>query len=384
MGDSVRREIRWLYQHLILGLSVMLSPFVYGQEQDQSVVNIAIAGPMSGTSASIGTQFQAGVLAALTLETDGTLLGRDIMVSDYDDQCRANIAHSVAEDVANQQPELVIGHSCSSATLAAVPVYAAHNLLQITPASTAPEITQQGIPTVFRMLGRDDQQGQLAAEYIIEHYPDARIGMLRFPSRYSTGAIEVAIKILEESDAKVVQVIDALASATSYLEQVLQMMEAEIDVVYAVGGVLDIGVFTRQASMLRANFRIISADSLISASFPGIAGPEANDVIFTFPADVRNNITPEQFSKIEQAIKQHSDVEARGYALLSYAAIEVWIEGVQRAQSFASHRVAEAIREAPINTILGDISFDENGDILTRYPPFSWHEWRDGESHVME
>ena len=384
MGDSIRREIRWLYQRLILGLTVILSSFVHGQEQDQSVANIAIAGPMSGTSASIGTQFQAGVLAALTLETDGTLLGRDIMVSDYDDQCRANIAHSVAEDVTNQQPELVIGHSCSSATLAAMPVYAANNILQITPASTAPEITEQGVPTVFRMLGRDDQQGQLAAEYMLDHYADARIAMLRFPSRYSTGAIEVANKILEGNGVEVVQVIDALASATSYLEQVLQMMEAEIDVVYAVGGVLDIGVFTRQASMLRADFRIISADSLISASFPGIAGPEANDVIFTFPADVRNNITPERFTEIELAIKQHGNVEARGYALLSYAATEVWIEGVKRAQSFAASRVADAIREAPINTILGDISFDEKGDIITHYPPFSWHEWRDGESHAME
>lgn len=384
MGDSIRQEIRWLSQRLILGLCVMISPLVHGQEKDQSVINIAIAGPMSGTSASIGTQFQAGVLAALALETDGSLLGRDIMVSDYDDQCRANIAHSVAEDVANQQPELVIGHSCSSATLAAVPVYAANNILQITPASTAPEITEQGIPTVFRMLGRDDQQGQLAAEYMLDHYSEARIAMLRFPSRYSTGAIEVAIRLLEENGTEVVQVIDAVASATSYLEQVLQMMEADIDVVYAVGGVLDIGVFTRQATMLRADFRIISADSLISASFPGIAGPEAHDVIFTFPADVRNNITPEKFTEIELAIKQHGNVEARGYALLSYAAIEVWIEGVKRARTFASNLVADAIREAPISTILGDISFDEKGDIITRYPPFSWHEWRDGESHVME
>ena len=384
MDNTIRREIRWFYPRLILGLCVTISPFAHGQEKDSSDVNIAIAGPMSGTSASVGTQFQAGVLAALALETDGTLLGREIAISDYDDQCRANIAHSLAEDIASQQPELVIGHSCSSATLAAVPVYAAQSILQISPASTAPEITEQGIPTLFRMLGRDDQQGQLAAEYMLEHYAGARIAMLRFPSRYSTGAIEVAIKQLEASGAEVIQVIDALASATSYLEQVLQMMEAEVDVVYAVGGVLDIGVFTRQASMLRAGFRIISADSLISASFPGIAGPDANDVIFTFPADVSNNITPERFREIETAIAQHSNVEARGYALFSYAAIEVWIEGVLRARSFASKQVAEAIREAPINTILGDISFDEKGDIITTYAPFSWYEWRDGDSHVLE
>lgn len=357
---------------------------VFAQDSPQEVVTIAIAAPMSGTSVSIGSQFKAGVLAAIELETDGVLLGRNISISEYDDRCRPNIAESIAEEIASVGPALVIGHSCSSATLAALPIYDASHLLQITPASTAPEITEQGINTVFRMLGRDDQQGELAANYILEHFPDARIGILRFPSQYSQAATTVAIEQLQARGGNIVHTASANGSATSYLQQVKDMMAAQVDVVYAVGGVLDIGVFARQASMVQAGFHLVSADSLISAAFPAIAGSGAEEVMFTFPAEAHSLIDHTTFATIENAINHHGNVEARGYALLSYAAIQVWIHGVKRAGSFDTSDVADAIRSGPIPTILGDVTFNEKGDITTATPNFLWHVWRNGESHVIE
>jgi branched-chain amino acid transport system substrate-binding protein len=368
----------------LLIVQCLLAVQVHGQEAVVQPARIAIAGPMSGTSASVGTQFQAGVLAALELETDGTLLGRPLVVTEYDDRCRANIAKSLAAEIADTQPVLVIGHSCSSATLAAVPIYNQHHILQITPASTATDITQLGVTTLFRMLGRDDEQGLMAARYIQTHHADARIGIVRFPSQYSIGTLEVAIQQLQVAGAQVVQVTDALSSAPSYLDQVLELQSADVDVVYIVGGALDVGVFTRQANMLQSRFSIISADSLISATFPEVAGPNAEDVLFTFPAEASQHAAPERFSEIATAISRHSDIAARGYALLSYAAVQVWIAGVTRADSFDASLVADAIRSQPITTILGNISFDAKGDIVTQYPAFSWHVWRNGEHHVME
>lgn len=383
MGITNKLNWRWLCQCL-LGLCVSLAPTAHGQIDNRETAHIAIAGPMSGTSVSVGSQFQAGVRAAIALETDGTLLGRELLISEFDDRCQTNVAQSVAENVVSQQPDIVIGHSCSAATLASLPIYAAENILQITPASTATGITEQGIKTLFRMLGRDDQQGQLAAEYLLDRYSAARIGILQFPSSYSQGATSTAISQLETQGADIVAVASAVGSATSYLEQVHQLMSANVDVVYAVGGVLDIGVFTRQATMMQAGFDIVSADSLISAAFPEIAGTGADDVVFSFPVDASDIINPDQFAGVAAAFAQQGDIAARGYALLSYAAIQVWIEGVQRANSFAADEVAAAIRDVAIPTILGNITFNENGDIVTSYPAFTWHQWRDGVSHVME
>ncbi|HRE32566.1 MAG TPA: hypothetical protein PLD88_11380, partial [Candidatus Berkiella sp.] len=53
-----------------------------------------------------------------------------------------------------------------SSTLAASKVYAKAGVLMITPGSTSPEVTEQGFKTVFRLCGRDDKQGEVAAKFM--------------------------------------------------------------------------------------------------------------------------------------------------------------------------------------------------------------------------
>jgi len=125
----------------------------------ENPVTLAIAGPMVGTSFSVGIQYKVGVTAAIQSLSDGKLLGRPVILKTYDDSCSASIAEKVALDMMQEPPAVVIGHSCSMATIASAPVYASHHVLQITPASTNPGVTEMGIQTLFRMIGRDDVQG---------------------------------------------------------------------------------------------------------------------------------------------------------------------------------------------------------------------------------
>src|SRR3546814_10096305 len=50
------------------------------------------------------------------------------------------------------------GHFNSSVSIPASEIYAEEGIVQITPASTNPQLTEQGFSTVFRTCGRDDQQ----------------------------------------------------------------------------------------------------------------------------------------------------------------------------------------------------------------------------------
>ena len=140
--------------------------FLSLQALAEGAATIAIAGPMVGTSFSVGVQYKVGVTAAIQTLPEGRLLGRTIVLKTYDDDCKSSIAHDVAREIVQDPPVLVIGHSCSGATMAAEPVYAEHGVLQITPASTNPGVTEMGISTIFRMIGRDDVQGRIAADCI--------------------------------------------------------------------------------------------------------------------------------------------------------------------------------------------------------------------------
>lgn len=346
-----------------------------GADSIQSPIDLVIVGPMVGTSFSVGVQLKNGVGVALDALPEGLLLGRPVRVSSLDDGCSKAIAEKVAFDLVQAPPAVVIGHSCSAATISAAPVYAENKVLQITPASTSPLVTEMGIDTIFRMIGRDDVQGEMAAERMSRVYKDQQIGVLQFPSDYSLGLTQLAIRGLRARGIEPTKVILSSASATSYLAEIQELMAAGIEVLYIVGGGLDTGVFIRQSRLLDAPFKVISGDTLVSSVFYEAAGVAAEEIPFTFPTDAS------QLASAQDAVSalRNAGHEPDGYTLLSYAATQVWIEGVTRAQSLDAELVAAAIRSAPINTIVGMISFDDKGDIQAPYPPFSWYVWRSGE-----
>jgi len=354
--------------------------FFSRQAHAENVVRVAIAGPMVGTSFSVGVQYKVGVSAALQSLPRGELLGKKLVLKTYDDSCSKSIAEKVAYDLVQDSPAVVIGHSCSMATIVAAPIYARQNLLQITPASTNPKVTEMGIKTIFRMIGRDDVQGEVAAERIATLHADKRIGVFYFPGAYTRGLALTTIAALERRGIEPVIRIVGIPSASSYAENIQEFVDAGVEVLYLVGGGLDSGVFLRQVRQLNAQFHILSADTLVSKVFIETAAEAGEGVPFTFPPEAA------ELSSSKPAVEaiRNMGLEPVGYTLLAYAATQVWVEGVRRANSFEAASVASAIRSAPIETVLGLVSFDEKGDIRTPYPAFSWYVWKDGKRVALE
>jgi len=67
-----------------------------------------------------------------------------------------------------------------------------------------------------------------------------------------------------------------------------------------------------------------------------------------------------------------------GEAVEVVAVIQVWAQAVERAGTFASGAVAEALHTSQFDTVLGRIGFDENGDV-TGYDTYVWYVWRNGD-----
>ena len=374
-SESLPSRRYWNFITLcILSLAAVLTSLPR-QVYAENPVTLAIAGPMVGTSFSVGIQYKVGVTAAIQSLSDGKLLGRPVILKTYDDSCSASIAEKVALDMMQEPPAVVIGHSCSMATIASAPVYASHHVLQITPASTNPGVTEMGIQTLFRMIGRDDVQGEVAAERIATLHAGKKIAVLSFPGGYSQGLTETAIAALQKRGIKPVKTILAVASASSYIDNIETLIDAGIEVLYLVGGGLDSGVLLRQLRQLNTSIHVISSDTLVSKVFIEAAGAAGEDIPFTFPPEAAELST----SKPAVEAINKMGLEPAGYTLLAYAATQSWIEGVRRANSFDADLVAAALRKAPVETILGPVSFDQKGDIHTSYPAFSWYRWKDGK-----
>src|SRR5262249_3158279 len=165
-------------------------------------IKIAVAGPMTGSTAAIGAQMKAGVKAAVDAINAAGTLGVRIELVVGDDACDPKQAVAVANRLAADNVKLVVGHYCSSSSIPASNVYAEAGVLQITPGSTNPQLTERGLKNVFRVCGRDDQQGVVAADYILKHHKGRKIAVLDDKSTAGKGIADVVAARLTEQGVK--------------------------------------------------------------------------------------------------------------------------------------------------------------------------------------
>ena len=63
--------------------------------------------------------------------------------------------------------------------------------------------------------------------------------------------------------------------------------------------------------------------------------------------------------------------------LYTYAAIQAWVDAVKAAGSTDYDAVSEALNTGEFSTVLGNLSFDDKGDVTL--PGYVWYEWSDGK-----
>lgn len=129
---------------------------------------IAVVGPMTGRYATLGAAMRAALhprdVNAVTFEDDG---------------CQADMAVVVAQRLVAAKAYVVIGHPCSSAAIAAAPIYAAAGIPLISTGARHPDLTDKRAgPLVFRLSGRDDRQGAVAAAFLADVAGDKPIAIL--------------------------------------------------------------------------------------------------------------------------------------------------------------------------------------------------------------
>jgi branched-chain amino acid transport system substrate-binding protein len=267
----------------------------------------------------------------------------------------------------------VAGHTCSHASIPASKIYEEAGILMISPASTNPKLTDEGGDNVFRVSGRDDRQGTIAANYLVDVWGDQRIALLHDGTTYGEGLAYETRKQLRVRGINPAVYEAYSPGKRDYFDLVTALQDADIDVIYIGGYSTDAGLIVRQARDRAYDAQFVSGDSLTNDEFWMIAGPAANGTLVTFSPDARSN--PAAAPVVGQF--RSRGFEPSGYTLHTYAAIQIWAQAVEKAGSLSLDALVAQMRSSEFETVLGKISFDEKGDITTA--GFVWYVWKDGE-----
>jgi len=346
------------------------------QPVSSNEILIGVAGPMSGDLSSFGRDEALGVKTAVAdLNAAGGLLGKTLRLETGDDQCEPSKASSVARDMVGDGASLVVGHFCSGSSIPASSIYADAHIIQITPASTNPRLTNDGSArgwtTLFRVVNPDDRSGVFAARWAIKKYPHGKIAVLEDGSGYGDTISQRFIATLSSGGITPVFTSSYRPKSSNFSDIVAGLQKSQPDLVYIGGYHNDFALIVRQARAAGIRAEFAGGDALNTSEFVSIAGVSAADgVRFTDTPDGRES--PEA-AKVVQEMRANG-TEPEYFAVRSYAAVQAWAEGVKRAGTTDGVKVAAAMRSAPVDTVLGKLSWDSKGDLeQLRYAWFVWH-----------
>ena len=368
--------MRLMFLNCLIGI---VATFTLAVVSAQAEIKVGIAGPLSGSAHGGGEQQEIGALKAFDhLNDSGGLLGQEIVVISVDDACEPNQAEAAARKLVSEGVIFVVGHVCSSASIAASPIYQEAGIIMISPASTNPKVTEAGHRNVFRAIGRDDQQGAIAGDYLADEYARSNIAILHDGQAYGQGLAEYTKLQLNKRGVAEVMFDSYVPEQTDYNSLIGKLVAANIDVLYVGGYQGDIGIIIRNAKKELPDLKLISGDSLVSQEFPVIAGDAGIGTYFTFGPDIR---LMSAAATVVAAFRDEEAYEPAGYTLYSYGAVQAWAQAVEQAGSLKLDAVVGALKTGSFDTVLGKIGFDEKGDV-TGISPFVWYVF-ESEDYVL-
>jgi branched-chain amino acid transport system substrate-binding protein len=339
---------------------------------------IATVGPMSGQYASIGEQMAKGAQKAVDMiNSSGGVLGQRLKLEVFDDACEPKQATLIANQIVDRDIRFVAGHFCSSSSIPASMIYDEGGVIMVSPASTSPILTESGLRSVFRICGRDDQQGLAAAAHIARHYRDANIAIIHDKSAYGKGLADETRKALKQKGIEPAMYEAVTAGDRDFSTLITRMKRENIGFIFLGGYHTEAGLIRRQATDLGLKAPLMAGDALVTKEFWTITGEAGEGTYLTFSPDPRDN------PLAEDAVTQFrkAGYEPEGYTLYNYAVIQVLAQAMQAAGSIEPIKVIEAMRETEFNTVRGPVRFDEKGDVMA--PNYVIYQWRDGNYTML-
>ena len=344
--------------------------------------SIAVVGPITGSNAALGEQMTRGAkMAVADINAKGGVLGKKLNLILADDACDPKQAVAAANDVVGKKVVFVAGLYCSSSSIPASAVYNEAGVLQMTPASTNPALTddaaKKGWNNVFRACGRDDVQGGTAGKYLADRFKGKRVAIVHDKTAYGKGIADETKKAMNAAGLNETMYEAITQGDKDFSALISKMKQANIDVIYYGGYQTEAGLIVRQARDQGLQAQLIGADALVTEEFWKITGPAGEGTLMTFPPDPRN--VPAAKAVVDKFMAEGYNPE--GYTLYTYAAIQAFAAAAEKAKSVKLDDLSKALKSMTVDTVIGPLSWDKKGDVTD--PKYVFYIWKAGKYAEM-
>src|SRR5512137_602183 len=324
------------------------------------VVKIGHAGPLTGGIAHLGKDDENGVRLAVEEATAKKIKigGKTIkfeMMSE-DDQADPKMGPTIAQKFVDAKVAGVVGHLNSGVSIPASAVYNTAGIPMISGSATNPKLTEQGFKNIFRVVGRDDQQGPAVAQYLAG-LKVKKVAIADDATAYGEGLANEVEKTLKAAGVNIVAREKTNDKATDFKAILTKIKGKSPDAVFYGGMDATGGPMIKQARELGIKALFAFGDGACTSEMTKLGGPAAEGLICS-QAGIPTQMASKSFQDAFKA--KYGDVKQ--YAPFFYDGANILIAAMQKADSTDPAKYLPEVAKISFDGATGHIEFDEKGD----------------------
>jgi branched-chain amino acid transport system substrate-binding protein len=269
-----------------------------------------------------------------------------------------------------------MGHLNSGVSIPASKVYNENQLVQISPASTNPQLTLQGFDNVFRVCTIDSVQGPIGADYAFDKFGLKSAVVIDDSTPYGEGLAAEFAKEFQTKGGKVLFTEKTSDKDTDFNALVTKIKDANPEMIY-YGGIYNAGaLLAKQASDAGIKGPLMGGDGLFDAEYINLAGAEQAEGDYCTSVGLPIDKLPNGQAFIDAYKAEYPNDEIAAYDAYAYDATNLIINAIlktateQGADKVTSPTGRDAIIAAVAATstdgVTGAIAFDQNGDTTNK------------------
>jgi len=343
-------------------------------------VKIGIGAPLTAGATALGQGMVRGAELAIeqaNASSTVTAAGLKFTPVSGDDQGDPKTGVTVANTFASD-PALVgvMGHLNSGVSIPASKVYADKKIVMVSPASTNPALTQQGLSNVFRVCTTDAVQGPAAADFATKLLGLKSVYVVDDSTPYGEGLAKAFADQFTADGGKVLGTAKTSDKDSDFNALVTKIKSTTPDLVY-YGGVYNAGaLFAKQSKDGGVKAPFMGGDGLYDPQFIALAGAAEAEGDFATSVGLPTDKLPAGQDFLAAYAKKYPGQDPAAYDAYSYDAANVIISAVvQAAKSVGADKVVspagrdEIIKDVAatdMTGVTGHISFDKSGDTTNK------------------
>jgi branched-chain amino acid transport system substrate-binding protein len=327
-------------------------------------IRIGHVAPLTGGIAHLGKDNENGARLAIEEANSAkiTIDGKEakfVLIAE-DDQADPKVGTTVAQKLVDAKVAGVVGHLNSGTTIPASAIYNGANppIPMITGSATNPQLTEQGFKNVFRVVGRDDQQGPAIANYLAATAKPKVVAVIDDATAYGEGLANEVEKALKAAKIKVLPREKGDDKKADWKAILTKIKGRSPDAVFYGGMDATGGPLLKQGRELGIKAVFAFGDGACTDKMKELAG-DAADGLFCSQAGIPPQAASKKFL---DAYKKRFNAEPILYAPFTYDGANLLIEAMKKAGSAEPAKYLAELQKIEYNGATGRIAFDGKGD----------------------